>query len=177
MQVSKWSCFPRFPAYLNPADWHYWMGFVPIQALISVHTLVFLLLFLYRVISCKATVPFFCILTLSSLIHCGTFPHLWPSPITMAIGINLQLAVLGKSGHSLLPRKLCSAPRERKKGDLETLWFPCWYTASWAHFCAFTVPRFSGLVIRRSLAGIFVLSVCSSVTQAVGPVKLKKFGV
>lgn len=38
-------------------------------------------------------------------------------------------------------------------------------------------PRFSGLFISRSLAEIFVLSVCSSVTQAVGPVKLKKFGV
>jgi len=57
--------------------------------------------------------------------------------------------------------------KKKKRVNLEKLWFPCWQTASWAHFYASTVLGFSGLVIPHSLVNLFVLSVSGSVTKAV----------
>lgn len=57
-----------------------------------------------------------------------------------------------------MPGKLCGVPEERKRGSLETLWLPCWYTAKWAPLCASSVPQASGLFIPSPLADLFVLS-------------------
>lgn len=111
-------------------------------------------LFFKRLLSVNV---FLCILTCIDM-PCGTSPYLWhlPFTITMAFTIDLQLSSSRKIKSIL--RFPVSFVKERQGGDLETLWFPWWYSANWAHFYSSTVPVFFSSSLFLTLVDLFVLS-------------------